>query len=170
MPLSSEFRNGLCQIIFSPDHFLARTYGAAIVSAGSRQDRRPILMSEAAAPPNLYSISGNHFLRDQRGILFVVPLPSNFGMSCRKIIFAFHNFTIGTNGTSCTSRSGIDLRLPFMTIFADPPDFSMGGRRDILRRQTNIFGWMPLLDQFRKLCCQCPGEWQYLFPFAIGAS
>ena len=82
----------------------------------------------------------------QRGVFFRVPLGFKRGDLHRQRVFR-HFFASGTVRTATARRTGVDLRLPTVTLGALPPYLLMTSEGNVGRRQAAVPRGIPLTQQ-----------------------
>lgn len=103
VPLGCNLRHTGKQIIKPFEHFAARTIGTATGGMGSSTHGCLPRMTLFTSPPDTTVAVSRHHFRCQRGILFHVPLCSDFGKLTCQVIFSRHHFFPGTDRTACTA-------------------------------------------------------------------
>ena len=79
-----------------------------------------------------------------------VPLQRNFRELAGQIVFAGEHGFAGTHGAAAAGAgAGADPGLPFVAVFAAPPDLPPGTGRDLRGRQSAVFQRVPLSGQVR---------------------
>ena len=106
-------------------------------------------------PPDLTTGVGGNIIGSQRGIQFGVPLCSNLGEFCGKVIEAGQNSFTRTNRTPLSPNGARDRRcFPFVAQIADPPHMFYRVGSNIARGKGTVFGGVPLRNQMRVCGCQ----------------
>ena len=103
-------------------------------------------MTLIAEPPDLFVAAYGQIGKFQRGVFFRVPLGFKRGDLHRQRVFR-HFFASGTVRTATARRTGVDLRLPTVTLGALPPYLLMTSEGNVGRRQAAVSRGIPLLQQ-----------------------
>lgn len=104
-------------------------------------------MSFWTPPPDLPVCSRHDLRRQQRGILFRVPLRKQIREFCRQRVFLRQNSVARTDGTARSPRADSDFGTIGMALGASPPYLLMASVGHILRRERRIAFIVPLCQQ-----------------------
>ena len=119
-------------------------------------------MSFRAPPPDLTLGSKGHILGRQCSVGGGIPLRGQIGKAAGQIVCPGNHNAVGADRAAAAAYTGADLRLPLMALAAPPPDLLFTSGQNLFRRQGQVFGGVPLIDQFRILTGQIrfpgPGE------------
>ena len=147
VPLGGEGWIGGGQVVKSGQHLFSGTVGTAGVSCGSHPDCGDIIVSERTTPPDFAFGAEGDVLRRQRPIFAGVPLSGQGWVLARQVIGADYYRSIAANGAAAAVDTGADGCLPFMSLFAPPPNLPLTPRQHAIRCQREVFNGMALLDQ-----------------------
>ncbi len=147
-PFTGKMREHRSQIIEALSDLPSRADRAA-ASAGPRGNRRIPFMSGTAFPPDFFLHACAYRLRRQFTVLCWVPFGGDSRVCGSEIIDPFSHDTGRTDRTAASLHTGFDLRLPFMSPAAFPPDLPVGTVRNVLRKTFRILRRIPLRKQGR---------------------
>ena len=166
MPLGRDVRKKGFQIILARDNDLSRTDRAAHTAGAGSNGGLPF-MTLLTPPPSLTDRTGRDILWRQPSVFCRMPLFCKLGMGRDQVIKAGKNRPIGAVGAAAAIGPGFHNGLPFVALFADPPDCFVAPCGDHLRRPGTIQRRMPLFGDFRSLRSQVVKAEPYLLPGAI---
>ena len=104
-------------------------------------------MSFRTPPPDLPVCSRHDLRRQQRRILFRVPLRKQIREFCRQRVFLRQNSAARTDGTARSPRADSDLGTVGMALGASPPYLLVASVGHILRRVRRSAFIVPLCQQ-----------------------
>lgn len=104
-------------------------------------------MSFRTPPPDLPVCSRHDLRRQQRRILFRVPLRKQIRKFCRQRVFLRQNSAARADGTARSPRADSDLGTVGMALGASPPYLLVASVGHILRRERRIAFIVPLCQQ-----------------------
>lgn len=104
-------------------------------------------MSFRTPPPDLPMCSRHDLRRQQRRILFRVPLRKQIRKFCRQRVFLRQNDAASADGTARSPRADSDFGTVGMALGASPPYLLMAAVGHILRRERRIAFIVPLCQQ-----------------------
>lgn len=104
-------------------------------------------MSFRTPPPDLLVCSRHDLRRQQRRILFRVPLRKQIRKFCRQRVFLRQNSAARADGTSRSPRADSDFGTIGMALGASPPYLLVASVGHILRRERRIAFIVPLCQQ-----------------------
>lgn len=148
--------------------YVSRTDRASGLSgAGSGIDHCLPDMPLRTDPPNLFLAPDRYLVRCQRPVHRRVPPRCHSRLKGSQIIESGQHLSVGAIGTAGQPLcAGVDRRPPFMSKRALPPDPLIVISRHFLRKNTPVFGRMPLPHQKRILACQIVHALNHLLPAA----
>ena len=145
MPLRRQFRGKRGQIVLTGQHRSPGTDRAPTVRSGPRGDRSLPGVSSPALPPDPLFRARQHLLRRQRPVFCGVPLRRQLRVQRGQIIEAGQYGAVGAEGTTVSIEgAAADLRLPFMALFAHPPNVPVTPRWHLVRRHAPVPDGVPL--------------------------
>ena len=97
-------------------------------------------------PPNLFVAAYGQIGKFQRSVFLRVPLGFKRGDLHRQRVFR-HFFASGTVRTATARRTGVDLRLPTVTLRALPPYLLMTSEGNVSSRKRCVANLVPLRQQ-----------------------
>lgn len=104
-------------------------------------------MSFRTPPPDLPVCSRHDLRRQQRGILFRVPVRKQIREFCRQGVSLRQNSSTRADGTARSPRADSDFGTVGMALWASPPYLLMASGGHILRRERRIAFIVPLCQQ-----------------------
>ena len=107
-----------------------------------------------ALPPDFAARAGDDVCRCKGTVFRGVPFSGQIGILMGKIVVAFLQFFVGTDGAAVAIDTRFDLRPPFVAIGATPPHKPMTAGQQLTRIKAAVFCRMPFLHQFRIVCGQ----------------
>ena len=103
------------------------------------------LMALCAPPPDLAGAARGHGFRPERSIFGGVPLGGQKGVLAGQVVLVRMNFPACTHRTAAASYPGLDLSLPLMALFTDPPHLAVAAGQDLIRGECAVF-WKDAID------------------------
>ena len=144
VPLPGHLRLHSSQIVEAGQYLPPGTVWTAAAALDPGRHNALIGMAQGAQPPDLPVGAGRHLPRGQRFIFGWVPLGRNGRKQAGQIVFSGLHLPPGADRTAAARNPGGHAGLPFVTLFADPPDLAGGTRRDLVRGKRPIFRGVPL--------------------------
>ena len=148
VPLSGQLGKLSGQIVFSRNHFSSAAHRATAAGYPGVHRRLP-LMALFTPPPDLAGTAGCQGFRPECSVFGGMPLGRQKGILAGQVVFMRMDFPAGTHWTAATGYPGLDLSLPLMTFFTEPPHLAVAAGQDLIRGECAVFGRMPFMGQLR---------------------
>jgi len=140
MPLFCDHRVKCLQNIKTGQYFASRTVWATGCISGTLCDNRLIHMPFFASPPGAAIAVRRNRIRGYFTVFICIPLYRNMRELTLQIVLAGDNLLTGTYRASCLiGCAGQYNRLPFVTAFPNPPNFTTAPCRYFLRLLWSVF-------------------------------
>lgn len=137
--------HGLVAVEALADGVAGADWAAAELVAGAAVDDGLPDVAGATLPPNFFAAAGKDMVGREWAVEGWVPLGCNFRIEGGEIVEAWEHFFICAIWTTAVAlgTAGND-GLILMAFVADPPDFLVAGRGDVVWGEGAVFGWVPL--------------------------
>ena len=147
MPLLRKLRMGTGKIVDAAQQRSVRTNRTA-AAAGSALHDCPPFVTLFTDPPHGSVAPHGDTVRGQRGIFRGMPLRGKRRVLRRQIVFSGADLLSGAERASGVSTCpGIDCRLPFVSLFAAPPDLLFAAVGSIMGSEGGVLLLIPLGQQ-----------------------
>ena len=147
MPLLRQLRVGGGKVVHPLQQDPISTDGATAAAQRPGFDDGPPFMALFADPPRLEVAPHGDALRRHGKVFGGVPLRQQVRPLGRQIVFPRPRLLSGAVGTPAALGAGIDHRLPFVPLGAQPPDLLFAAVGYLPWRQRPVFDRVPLGQQ-----------------------
>ena len=101
-------------------------------------------MAFVANPPDFAPGAGDDVARCEVAIFGWVPLASELGIVCGKVVLAAQECAIAADWAAGAGHSAFDLGAPHVSMLTLPPDETVAAGEHVGRSEVAVFGWVPL--------------------------